>query len=217
VVRWIVRQGGQIGLGELDPRIDLVGTQTDHIAALTASNAHVSNLSRNIHALTRFLTPANVEQARVYRDMLGTLDGDVRRHLMLTAGALAELGKAGGDQRGHASPGGSSTYSSEIEPLPSAALEKATTALRLRSFVSKRFTLLANKQRSGVAQAWPAAPCQALAAGQQLLARGHKVRHGLRMQGMAPLVYPALASGPDLRHGTAAAAGKHVAGQHQLG
>ena len=75
------------------------GGRSDHIAVLTASNAHVSSLRRNIHALTRLLTLANVEQARVYRDMLDTLDGDVRRHLMLVAGVLAELGRAGRSTR----------------------------------------------------------------------------------------------------------------------
>lgn len=75
------------------------GGRSDHIAALTASNAHVSNLSRNIHALTRFLNLASVEQARVYRDILDTLDGDVRRHLMLVAGVLAKLGRAGRSTR----------------------------------------------------------------------------------------------------------------------
>lgn len=71
------------------------GGRSDHIAALTISNAHVANLSRNVYALTRFLTQANVEQARVYRDMLDTLNGDVRRHLMLASGVLAELGRPG--------------------------------------------------------------------------------------------------------------------------
>lgn len=71
------------------------GGRSDHIAALTTSNAHVANLSRNIYALTRFLTLANVGQARVYRDMLDTLNGDVRRHLMLASSALTELGRTG--------------------------------------------------------------------------------------------------------------------------
>lgn len=71
------------------------GGRSDHIAALTTSNAHVANLSRNVYALTRFLTQANVEQARVYRDMLDTLNGDVRRHLMLASSVLAELGRPG--------------------------------------------------------------------------------------------------------------------------
>ena len=55
------------------------GGRTEPIAALTASNFEMSSLSRNIHALTRLLTQANVPQARVYRDMLDTLNGDVRR------------------------------------------------------------------------------------------------------------------------------------------
>lgn len=67
------------------------GGRAEHIAALMASNFEMSSLSRNIHALTRLLTQANVPQARVYRDMLDTLNGDVRRHLVLVAGALADL------------------------------------------------------------------------------------------------------------------------------
>lgn len=65
--------------------------RSEHIAALTASNAELSTLSRNFHALTRFLTMGNVPQALVYRDMLNTLDGDVRRHLALAAEQLADL------------------------------------------------------------------------------------------------------------------------------
>lgn len=53
------------------------------------------------YVLARLLTQANVVQARVYRDMLDTLDGDVRRHLMLTAGALAALGRPVPSDRVH--------------------------------------------------------------------------------------------------------------------
>lgn len=67
------------------------GGGPEHIAALTASNFEMSSLSRNIHALTRLLTQAKVPQARVYRDMLDTLNGDVRRHLVLCSRALTEL------------------------------------------------------------------------------------------------------------------------------
>jgi hypothetical protein len=77
-------------------------SRTDQLAALTASNAQLSSLSRNIHALTRFLTMSNVPQALVYRDMLDTLDGDVRRHLKEAAGLLADLrprGKPAESQR----------------------------------------------------------------------------------------------------------------------
>jgi hypothetical protein len=75
------------------------GSRSEHIEALTTSNAHVANLSRNVYALTRFLNQANVEQARVYRDMLDTLNGDVRRHLMLASSVLAELGGPGRSTR----------------------------------------------------------------------------------------------------------------------
>ncbi|MBS3996464.1 MAG: hypothetical protein KGZ67_03885 [Hydrogenophaga sp.] len=66
-------------------------SRIDQLAALTASNAQLSSLSRNIHALTRLLTQSKVPQALVYRDMLDTLDGDVRRHLKEAAGLLADL------------------------------------------------------------------------------------------------------------------------------
>jgi hypothetical protein len=75
------------------------GSRSEHIEALTASSFHLSSLSRNIHALTRLLTQANVAQARVYRGMLDTLEGDVRRHLLFASSALAELGKPGQSTR----------------------------------------------------------------------------------------------------------------------
>lgn len=66
-------------------------SRVDQLAALTASNAQLSSLSRNIHSLTRLLTQSKVPQALVYRDMLDTLDGDIRRHLREAAGLLADL------------------------------------------------------------------------------------------------------------------------------
>lgn len=65
--------------------------RADQLAALTASNAQLSSLSRNIHALTRFLTLGDVPQALVYRDRLDTLNSDVRRHLAQAAALLADL------------------------------------------------------------------------------------------------------------------------------
>ena len=67
------------------------GNRTDHIATLVASSAELSTLSRNIHHLTSLLREGNVRPALVYRDMLDTLAGDVRRHLMLAASVLADL------------------------------------------------------------------------------------------------------------------------------
>lgn len=66
-------------------------SKAEQLAALTGSNAHLADLSRNIHALTRLLTQSNVPKALVYRDMLDTLDGDVRRHLSQAAALLADL------------------------------------------------------------------------------------------------------------------------------
>jgi predicted HicB family RNase H-like nuclease len=65
--------------------------RTDHIATLVASSAELSTLSRNIHHLTSLLREGNVRPALDYRDMLDTLAGDVRGHLMLAAGVLADL------------------------------------------------------------------------------------------------------------------------------
>lgn len=65
--------------------------QADHVVALTASNAELSTLSRNIYHLTSLLRQAEVGPALFYRDMLDTLSGDVRRHLVLASGVLADL------------------------------------------------------------------------------------------------------------------------------
>jgi hypothetical protein len=67
------------------------GGRAEHIAALMASCAELSTLSRNVHRLTALLRQANVEPARPYREMLDTLAGDVRRHLELAARVLADL------------------------------------------------------------------------------------------------------------------------------
>ena len=65
--------------------------RTDHIAALVASSAELSTLSRNIHHLTSLLREGNVRPALAYRAMLDTLAGDVRGHLTLAAKVLADL------------------------------------------------------------------------------------------------------------------------------
>jgi hypothetical protein len=67
------------------------GSRTDHLAALIASSAELSTLSRNIHRLTTLLREGNVRPALVYREMLDTLAGDVRGHLTLAASVLADL------------------------------------------------------------------------------------------------------------------------------
>lgn len=68
-----------------------MGSRPDHIAALVASCAGLSTLSRNTHQLTMLLRQGNVQRALQYRDLLDTLVADVRNHLRLAVQALAEL------------------------------------------------------------------------------------------------------------------------------
>lgn len=67
------------------------GSRLDCLAALTASSAELSTLSRNINHLTALLRKGDVRPAQEYRRMLDTLGDDVRQHLSLAASALAEL------------------------------------------------------------------------------------------------------------------------------
>ena len=62
-----------------------------HIAALIASSAEISTLSRDIHHLTLLLRQGNVRAAQEYRERLDTLAGDVRNHLSLASRVLADL------------------------------------------------------------------------------------------------------------------------------
>jgi hypothetical protein len=73
------------------PALTNGASRTDHLAALIASSAELSTLSRNIHHLTSLLREGNVRPALEYRAMLNTLAGDVRGHLMLAASVLADL------------------------------------------------------------------------------------------------------------------------------
>jgi hypothetical protein len=67
------------------------GSRTDCPAALTASSAELSTLSRDISHLTALLRRGEVRAAQEYRRTLDTLGDDVRAHLSLAAGVLAEL------------------------------------------------------------------------------------------------------------------------------
>ncbi|MBT9495669.1 MAG: hypothetical protein IV107_25650 [Paucibacter sp.] len=73
------------------PVLTAGASRVDHLAALHASNAELSTLSRNIHQLTALLSQVNVKPAQQYRVMLDTLSGDVRRHLMLASRVLADM------------------------------------------------------------------------------------------------------------------------------
>jgi hypothetical protein len=63
----------------------------DLLVALNASCAELSTLTRNLHHLTTLLRQGQVRAAMEYRQMLNTLDGDVREHLAIAAALLAEL------------------------------------------------------------------------------------------------------------------------------
>jgi hypothetical protein len=65
-------------------------SRVDCLAALTASSAELSTLSRNIHRLTVLLRQGEVGPLQ-YRRMLDTLGDDVRAHLRLAASVLADL------------------------------------------------------------------------------------------------------------------------------
>lgn len=67
------------------------GSRLDCLAALTSSSAELSTLSRDIHRLTALLRRGEVGPAQQYRRMLDTLGDDVRAHLNLAAGVLADL------------------------------------------------------------------------------------------------------------------------------
>jgi hypothetical protein len=79
------------GLMAAVPVLTSGANRRDHIATLTASNAELSTLSRNIHHLTSLLREGNVRPAMEYRAMLDTLAGDVRTHLKLASGVSADL------------------------------------------------------------------------------------------------------------------------------
>ncbi|MCW5660097.1 MAG: hypothetical protein KIT60_20535 [Burkholderiaceae bacterium] len=66
-------------------------SRLDCVAALTASSAELSALSRDIRHLTALLRQGEVRAAQEYRRLLDTLGDDVRAHLTLAASVLAEL------------------------------------------------------------------------------------------------------------------------------
>jgi hypothetical protein len=73
------------------PVLSAGASRTDHLAALIASSAEISTLSRNIHHLTSLLHQGAFRAAQEYRPMLDTLADDLRGHLELAAGVLADL------------------------------------------------------------------------------------------------------------------------------
>jgi hypothetical protein len=75
-------------------------------AALNGSSSELAIFSRDINHLTHLLRGGSLAAARVYRDLLDTLDGDVRKHLELSATVIAELMR---DRKGRAWTRSSST------------------------------------------------------------------------------------------------------------
>ncbi len=73
------------------PALSAGSSHADRIGALIASSGELSTLSRDIRHLTRLLREGHVQAALEYRHMLMTVDDDIRGHLMLAAGVLADL------------------------------------------------------------------------------------------------------------------------------
>jgi hypothetical protein len=80
------------------------GSRLDGIAALTASGAELSTLTRNIHHLSTLLRQGEVRAAQEYRRMLDTLGDDVRAHLRLAGSVLADLRPARASDNGPRAP-----------------------------------------------------------------------------------------------------------------
>jgi hypothetical protein len=75
------------GIPTMTAPVDLA----DHRAALTASNAALASLVRNVHHLNSLLVQASSRAAQEYRAMLDGLEADVRRHLWISGAVLADL------------------------------------------------------------------------------------------------------------------------------
>jgi hypothetical protein len=80
------------------------GRRAEHVAALIASCAEMTSLSRNVNQLTSLLREGSSRAAQEYRMILHTLVNDVREHLRLASAVLAEL-------RPRGAPGGASKKS----------------------------------------------------------------------------------------------------------
>ena len=67
------------------------GGRRDHLAALIASSAELSTLSRNIRHLAVLLERSEWRAAQEYRSMLDTMASDVDRHLDLAGDVLMQM------------------------------------------------------------------------------------------------------------------------------
>jgi hypothetical protein len=73
----------------------VAGNRLDCLAALTASCAELSTLSRSPRQLEALLRYGQVQAAQEYRQMLDRLGEDVREHLRLAAACWARCGRLG--------------------------------------------------------------------------------------------------------------------------
>lgn len=97
----IIQAARRAGLSPGDYVADLVAgvpalmngaTRTDHLAALMASTAELSTLSRHLHHLTTLLRQeGDCRPAQDYRPVLTALGTDVRAHMALASRVLADL------------------------------------------------------------------------------------------------------------------------------
>ena len=85
--------------GLSDERDFGTGDRAAGFAALNASASELALLARDINHLTHLLSKGSVAAAREYRGRLDSLEGDVRKHLELSAAVIAELMA---DRRGRA-------------------------------------------------------------------------------------------------------------------
>jgi hypothetical protein len=73
------------------PLLATGASRAERLATLVTSCSELSTLSRNLHHLTTLLRQGEVGPARAYREMLDTLARDIRSHLVLASGVLADL------------------------------------------------------------------------------------------------------------------------------
>ncbi|MGY0196078.1 hypothetical protein ACWA7J_13515 [Leptothrix sp. BB-4] len=67
------------------------GDRLGSLAALTASNAEMSSLGRDLRHLTNLLARGESQAARFYRERLDTVADEVRAHLRMSSRALSDL------------------------------------------------------------------------------------------------------------------------------
>jgi hypothetical protein len=79
-------------------------TRADHLAALMASTAELSTLSRHLHHLTSLRRQGDCRPAEEYRSVLASLGTDVRAHMALASRVLADLRPRGAQNASRATP-----------------------------------------------------------------------------------------------------------------